>query len=485
MKYISVLVYNYTTFYNTYKTLNMDINMIEQKVQKIWDELEMSKTDITKWIKIPKSKKYVLDMFPYPSASGLHVWHWRWYVLSDVVAKIFKMEWNEVFHPMGFDSLGLPAENYAVKVWVHPKKTTFDAIHNYIRQLGKMGSWYDWDYTLATCTPDYYKWNQWIFLKFYEKGFAYKRKAPVNYCPSCETVLANEQVVEGKCERCKSEVIKKEISQWFFKITDFAQDLLDDLEKLDWPDRVKLMQKNWIWRSSGSQFQMSLYQDNDNKLTDYEVFTTRLDTVFGMTYVVFSPEKVMEMINEWMLKISNQKEVEKYCKESINKSEIERWAETKQKSWVKLEGIYSINPFNWQKVEVWAADYVIWWYWTWVVMAVPAHDTRDWLFAKQYDLPIIVVIKPQQKIKFAIKVADIKDMKQAQQEADNNELFYNIDWDTLYGWIAPEDENFMIYWINKFANWKKIEDEKMLSKDELFDFQQNTAFTKKWIVCID
>ncbi len=484
---------------------NIDFKKIEKIAKSIWEKVKIYKTNIF----TQKNKKYVLDMFPYPSGSGLHVWHWRWYVLSDLIAKIFKMEWYEILHPMWFDSFGLPAENYAIKTWIHPLKTTMDAIKNFRKQLNETWSWYDWDLEVITCKPDYYKWNQWIFIQFYKNWWAYKKKAPVNRCPSCKTVLANEQIEEWKCERCKTPIEKKFLNQWFFKITDFAEKLYNDLEKLHWwPQRVKTMQKNWIWKSEWSQFKMILESESHKDITEFEVFTTRLDTVFGMTYVVFSPEKILELIENWILTkkiLKNFEQVQQYIKKSINKSELDRTAENKEKTGVELEWLYSINPFNWEKVKVLISDYVIWSYWTWVVMAVPAHDTRDWEFAKKFNLPIKRVIYPEKMIVSILEIESITDLQKALNEADKNEIFYKIDWNIIYIWLDPIKKDFFEFWIKtyytkdiEFAKYEfnyEIKDYQLkniksniytdlLKNIDNFNFQENTAYTNKWIVMI-
>ena len=470
---------------------------IEELVKQIWEKVKIYKTKIE--LRDKENKKYILDMFPYPSGSWLHVGHWRGYVLSDVMAKIQKMEWKEVLHPMWFDSFWLPAENYAIKTWIHPKITTFKAIEHFREQLNETWNWYDWDLEVITCTPDYYKWNQWIFLQFFKNWLAYKKEAPVNWCPSCQTVLANEQVVDWKCERCKTPVTKKFLSQWFFKITAFAEKLYNDLDKLSWwPQRVKVMQKNWIWKSEGTEFNMQLLEEDSNtKVVDFKVFTTRLDTVFWMTYVVFSPEKILELIKAWKLQsIKNLDAVKSYCEQAINKSEKDRTSD-RQKTGIKLEWVYSVNPFNWRHVEVWVSDYVIWSYWTGVVMAVPAHDTRDWQFAKKFGLEIIRVIYPEEKIVFETDINNIKDLKNAKKEADDNELFYKIIWNKFLWWIDIRDENYLNYWLKKFVkwqvkkdihkyiNWKYVSIDNVITDTSQFDFQDNTAYTKKWIVILN
>ncbi len=485
-----------------------DINFkeIEKKVKSIWEKVKIYKTDIfTK-----KNKKYVLDMFPYPSGSWLHVGHRRWYVLSDLIAKIYKMDWNEVLHPMWFDSFWLPAENYAIQTWIHPLKTTIKAIQNFRKQLNETASWYDWDLEVITCKPDYYKRNQWIFLQFFKNWWAYKGKAPVNWCPSCQTVLANEQVIEWKCDRCKTPVEKKFLNQWFFKITDFAESLYNDIDKKlpNWPERVKIMQKNWIGKSDWSQFKMILESQNHQDITDFEVFTTRLDTVFGMSYVVFSPEKVLELIEEGKLNSTNLKnfnEVYQYCQNAINQKEIDRTAENKEKTWIQLQWLQTTNPFNGEQIPVWVADYVIGGYWTWVVMAVPAHDSRDWQFAKKFNLPIKRVIYPAKFVASVLDPQVLINPTEAFNQADENEIFYKEKNWLLYIRFDPEKENYFQYWVKNFApqdietaiyefdfNIKQYVLQtinsnlynEFLSDPDNFDFQENTAFTKKWIIVI-
>ena len=357
---------------------------VDEKWQKKWKENNVYKYDMNKNGK----KFYTLEMFSYPSGAKLHLGHWFNYAPSDSFARLKKMQGYNVFHPMGFDAFGLPAENYAIKTGIHPEVSTMKNIETMKKQLEELGGSYDWDYSVETCMPDYYKWTQWIFTKLFEAGLAYKKEAPVNWCDSCKTVLANEQVIGGKCERCGSEVKRKKLSQWFFKITDYAEELLQDLDKLDWPESTKKVQTNWIGKSTGSEV---IFKSEDNSF-DITVFTTRVDTLNGVTYVVIAPE------SELVQKITtdeNKKSVENYIQETSKLSEIERMSTTKEKTGV-FTGAYVINPVNDTKIPVWIADYVLVDYGTGAVMAVPAHDTRDYEFATKYNLPIKQVIKSKE-----------------------------------------------------------------------------------------
>jgi len=358
---------------------------IEKKWQRKWEKWEFFRTPD----KSKKPKFYCLDMFPYPSAEGLHVGHLRGYTFSDVIAKKRMMEGFNVLHPMGWDAFGLPAENFAIKTGIHPAISTKKAIFNIKKQLISAGFGYDWQREICSCQPDYYKWTQWMFLQLYKAGLAYRKEAAVNFCPSCKTVLANEQVITGRCERCDTLVEKKYLEQWFFKITDFAERLLSDLEKIDWPEKIKIMQRSWIGKSEGSEL---IFEIPDTK-HQMIVFTTRTDTLFGCTYVVIAPEH--SLIEKLKSEIKNWKEVEKYIKEAKKKTEIERLTDEKEKMGIKLRGIEAINPVNNQKVPIFVADYVLMEYGTGAIMAVPGHDQRDFIFAKKYGLPIIEVIKPK------------------------------------------------------------------------------------------
>ena len=362
----------------------------EPKWQKYWAE---NKTfAVTEDPSFPKEKRaYVLDMFPYPSGAGLHVGHPEGYTATDIYCRYLRMNGFNVLHPMGFDSFGLPAENYAIQTGTHPAITTEKNINTFRRQIRALGFCYDWDREISTCDPDYYHWTQWIFEKLYEKGLAYESQAPINWCPHCKTGLANEEVKEGKCERCGTQVEKKNIRQWVLKITAYAQRLLDDLDLVDWPESVKLMQRNWIGKSEGASvlFQVKgLEDDPDGKL---EVFTTRCDTLFGATYMVISPEH--PLVGKLTTK-DNEQAVKAYIEQAARKSDLDRTDLAKEKTGV-FSGSYAINPVNGKEIPIWIADYVLISYGTGAIMAVPAHDTRDWEFAKKFGLPIIEVLKSE------------------------------------------------------------------------------------------
>jgi leucyl-tRNA synthetase len=364
---------------------------IEPKWQKYWDDNKTFKT--VEDANVPKEKRrYVLDMFPYPSAQGLHVGHPEGYTATDIYCRYLRMNGFNVLHPMGYDAFGLPAENYAIKTGTHPKVTTFANIEHFTKQIKALGFSYDWDREIKTCTPDYYKWTQWIFLQLYKKGLAYESDTPINWCPSCQTGLANEEVKEGKCDRCGSQVTHKTIRQWVLKITAYADRLLEDLDQLDWPESVKLMQRNWIGRSTGAEVNFTI-ADKDGKATDQKltVYTTRCDTLFGATYMVVSPEHPLVE----KLTTPEQKEaVEAYVDAAAKKSDLERTDLAKDKTGV-FSGSYAINPVNGKLIPIWIADYVLISYGTGAIMAVPAHDDRDWEFAKKFNLPIIEVLKSE------------------------------------------------------------------------------------------
>ena len=358
-----------------------DYAQIEKKWQGIWDEKQTfaAKDDYS----LPKF--YGLVEFPYPSGQGLHVGHPRSYTAIDIVCRKKRLEGYNVLYPMGWDAFGLPTENFAIKNHVHPAEVTKKNIANFKRQLKSLGFSFDWSREINTTDPEYYKWTQWIFLQLYKKGLAYKKKMSVNWCTSCKCVLANEEVVNGHCERCGSEVIHKEKSQWMLKITDYAEKLLEGLDEVDFIDRVKTQQRNWIGRSYGTQVKFST-----NIGDTFEVFTTRADTLFGVTYMVMSPEH--PLINKWADKITNMDEVTAYKQEAAKKSDFERTELAKDKTGVKISGITAINPVNGKEVPIFIADYVLISYGTGAIMAVPAHDTRDWEFAKKFGLPIIEVV---------------------------------------------------------------------------------------------
>ena len=357
---------------------------IEKKWQKYWDEHKTFKAVEDPSIPAEK-RKYVLDMFPYPSGAGLHVGHPEGYTATDIYCRYLRMNGYAVLHPMGFDSFGLPAENYAIKTGTHPRVTTHKNIDVFRRQIKSLGLSYDWDREVSTCEADYYRWTQWIFLKLYEKGLAYESEQPINFCPSCKTGLANEEVKEGKCERCGTPVIRKNIRQWMLKITAYADRLLEDLDLLDWPEAIKAMQRNWIGRSVGAAVFFQL-ENMDEKL---EVYTTRCDTLFGATYMVIAPEHPLV---EKLTVPSQKAAVQAYLDMAAHKSDLERTDLAKDKTGV-FSGSYAINPVNGDRIPIWIADYVLISYGTGAIMAVPAHDDRDWEFAKKFNLPIIEVLK--------------------------------------------------------------------------------------------
>lgn len=357
---------------------------IEKKWQDVWEKEDAFKTVED----YDKEKYYVLEMFPYPSGK-LHMGHVRNYSIGDVIARFKRLKGYNVLHPMGWDSFGLPAENAAIKNDIHPAIWTDSNIAEMHRQLQGLGFSYDWDREVATCKEEYYKWMQWIFIQFYNKGLAYKKDNPVNWCPNCQTVLANEQVVDGCCERCHTPVTKKRLSQWYLKITDYADRLLKDLDKMPgWPEKVKLMQKNWIGRSTGAEVTFEI----ENFSKKLQIYTTRPDTLFGVTYMVLAPEHpfVPELTNGTKYEAA----VKAYQEECQHKSEIERTSLTKEKTGV-FTGCYGINPVNGKKVPIFISDYVMMDYGTGAIMAVPAHDQRDFEFAKKFDLDIVPVVDSQ------------------------------------------------------------------------------------------
>lgn len=361
---------------------------VDKKWQQKWEETELYKFDDKNLDK----KLYVLEMFSYPSGSNLHAGHWFNYGPVDSWARMKRMQGYNVFQPMGFDAFGLPAENYAIKTGIHPKDSTLKNIETMEKQLKAMGAMFSWDNEVVTCSPDYYKWTQWLFLKLYEKGLAYRKKAPVNWCPSCNTVLANEQVVDGHCERCETEVTKKDLTQWFLKITDYADELLEKLDTLDWPEKTKSMQRHWIGKSTGAEATFKV----DNSDISFDVFTTRVDTLFGVTYVVLAPEN--ELVDKLTVP-ENKAAVDEYRENTKKQTDIERQSLTREKTGV-FTGSYAVNPINGRKIPIWVADYVLATYGTGAVMAVPAHDDRDFAFATKYELPIERVIEGGTELPF-------------------------------------------------------------------------------------
>ena len=362
--------------------MKYDFAAVEKKWQEIWEARNVfaASDDYS------KPKYYALVEFPYPSGQGLHVGHPRSYTALDILARKRRLEGYNVLYPMGWDAFGLPTENYAIKNHIHPEKVTHDNVQRFKSQLKSLGLSFDWNREINTTDPNYYKWTQWIFLQMFKRGLAYKKEMSVNWCTGCKVVLANEEVVGGVCERCGSEVVHKVKSQWMLKITEYAQRLLDDLDQVDYIERVKTSQRNWIGRSTGAQVDFATTAGD--LLT---VYTTRPDTLFGATYMVISPEH--PYINKWADRIQNMDAVRAYQQEAARKSDFERTELAKDKTGVRLEGVRGINPVNGQEIPIFISDYVLMSYGTGAIMAVPGHDTRDWEFAKKFGLPIIEVVK--------------------------------------------------------------------------------------------
>ena len=356
---------------------------IEQKWQKIWDdEKAFAASD-----DYSKPKYYALVEFPYPSGQGLHVGHPRPYTALDIVARKRRMEGYNVLYPMGWDAFGLPTENYAIKNHIHPKIVTKNVVHRFKEQLHSLGYSFDWDREINTTDPEYYKWTQWIFLKLFKAGLAYKAEMPINWCTSCKVGLANEEVVNGHCERCGAEVIRKVKSQWMLKITEYADKLLEGLDHVDYIERVKVSQKNWIGRSTGAEVDFPIVGKEDK----LRIYTTRPDTLFGVTYMVISPEH--PYIEKFASEIKNLDEVKAYQEQAARKSDFERSELAKEKTGVKIDGLTAVNPVNGKEIPIWVSDYVLMSYGTGAIMAVPAHDERDWEFAKKFNMPIIQVVE--------------------------------------------------------------------------------------------
>lgn len=358
-----------------------DPSKIEPKWQEYWLKNKTFKAVADK----NKEKYYVLDMFPYPSGAGLHVGHPEGYTATDIICRYKRMKGFNVLHPMGWDAFGLPAENYAIKTGHHPSEITAENIKIFKKQIQSIGFSYDWDREVNTTDPDYYKWTQWIFLQLYKKGLAYEAELPINWCPGCKTGIANEEVVDGKCERCGTQTTKKLLRQWVLKITDYADRLLEDLKEVDWPEGIKIMQENWIGKSYGANVKFKIR----NSKSEIEVFTTRPDTLFGATYMVLSPEHplVYKLVTD-----EYKEKVEKYKEFALKKSDLERTDLNKNKTG-EFIGAYAINPVNGKEIPIWISDYVLMGYGTGAIMCVPSHDTRDWEFAVKFKLPIVEVIK--------------------------------------------------------------------------------------------
>lgn len=362
--------------------LKYDFSSIESKWQQRWDEQHTfaATNDYT------KPKYYALVEFPYPSGQGLHVGHPRSYTALDIVARKRRLQGYNVLYPMGWDAFGLPTENFAIKNHIHPEIVTKNNVARFKQQLKSLGISFDWDREINTTDPDYYKWTQWIFLQLYKKGLAYKKEMSVNWCTSCKVVLANEEVVNGVCERCGGQVVHKVKSQWMLKITEYAQKLLDDLDKVDYIERVKTSQRNWIGRSTGAEVEFDTTAGDQ-----LQIYTTRPDTLYGATYMVISPEH--PYLERWKERIHNYEQVMEYREQSAKKSDFERTEMAKEKTGVRLDGVAGINPVNGKEIPIFVSDYVLMSYGTGAIMAVPGHDTRDWEFAKKFDLPIIEVVK--------------------------------------------------------------------------------------------
>jgi len=407
--------------------MKYDFANIEPKWQnKWWSEKTFACTNGGE-----KPKFYGLVEFPYPSAQGLHVGHARPYTAMDVVARKKRMDGYNVLFPMGYDAFGLPTENYAIKNHIHPAIVTRDNIANFTKQLQMLGYSFDWDRVVDTTDPEYYKWTQWIFLQLYKKGLAYKSTMPVNWCTSCKCVLANEEVVDGGCERCGAPVIRKEKSQWMLKITEYAQRLIDDLDGLDFIERVKTQQKNWIGRSTGAEVTFKATTGDD-----IVVFTTRPDTLFGATYMVISPEHAY--VKQWADKLANVDEVNEYVAAAARKSDFERTelAADKEKTGVKLDGVAAINPVTGKEIPIFISDYVLASYGTGAIMAVPAHDTRDWVFAKKFGCEIIEVVSGGEDVQ-----------KEAFTAKDDSGIMVNSDF--LNGLTAKDAIPAMIKWLEE------------------------------------
>ena len=393
---------------------------VEQKWRKVWEDKPINVNDGK------KPKYYCLDMFPYPSGNGLHVGHWRGYVISDVWSRYKLMHGYYVIHPMGWDAFGLPAENYAIKMGVHPEKSTAENIRNIKRQIQEIAAIYDWDMEVNTTDPEFYKWTQWIFVKMFKAGLAYEKEMPINWCPSCKTGLANEEVVNGKCERCGADVTKKNLKQWMLKITKYADRLLADLDKLDWPEKVKKMQTDWIGKSNGAEVNFKV-DGSDKEIT---VYTTRPDTLHGATFMVLAPEHALakELATD-----ETRAAVEDYIYQSSLKSSVDR-LQDKEKTGV-FTGSYAINPLNGAKVPIWLSDYVLADYGTGAIMCVPAHDDRDFEFAKKFNIPIIQVIAKDGK--------EIENMTEAYTEAKGI-MINSGDWNGMESSVLKKEAPEMI-----------------------------------------
>jgi len=458
-----------------------DHKKIEAKWQKYWEKHpKLYQADD----KSQSKKMYVLDMFPYPSGEGLHAGHVESYTATDIISRYFSMRGKNVLHPQGWDAFGLPAENYAIKTKIHPAITTKKAIKTFKEQMKMMGFSYDWSREIASADPDYYQWTQWFFLLLYKNGLAYKAKGKVNWCDSCQTVLANEQAESGVCERCGSTVRQKDLEQWYFKITDFIENngktsgLLEGLDKIDWPESTKAGQRNWIGKSAGAEIEL--------RITNYElrikVFTTRLDTIFGCTFALIAPEH--KLVQQLKPQIANWPEVEKYINEAKKKTELQRLAETKEKTGVQLKGIKVINPFTKKEIPLFASDFVLAHYGTGAVMAVPGHDQRDYDFAKKFGLPIENVIKPVKQNCIIIHGSPQRDKSHEPDYIPENQHHW-------LPWLKKSLERIGIQtftpqmpesWQPIYADWKKEFEKLEINEDSiLIGHSAGGAFLARWL----
>ncbi len=401
-------------------SISYNHTQVEEKWRKNWEEHPVNVDDGK------KPKYYCLDMFPYPSGNGLHVGHWRGYVISDAWSRYKMLHGYHVIHPMGWDAFGLPAENYAIKMGVHPAKSTAENIANIKRQIKQIAAVYDWDMEVNTTDPDFYKWTQWIFVKMFKAGLAYEKEMPINWCPSCKTGLANEEVVNGRCERCGAEVTKKDLKQWMLRITKYADRLLADLDKLEWPEKVKKMQTDWIGKSYGAEIDFAV-DGSDEKI---RVYTTRPDTLYGATFMVLAPEHALAAS---LATDETREAVDKYIYDSSMKSNVDR-LQDKEKTGV-FTGSYAINPLNNEKIPIWLSDYVLADYGTGAIMCVPAHDDRDFEFAKKFGIPIVQVIAKDGK--------EIPDMQEAYTEASGT-MINSGEWNGMESAVLKQEAPLMI-----------------------------------------
>lgn len=416
---------------------------IEQKWKKEWKKNPINVNDEK------KPKYYCLDMFPYPSGNGIHVGHWRGYVISDVWSRYKMLNGYYLIHPMGWDAFGLPAENYAIKMGVHPAKSTAENVDNFKRQIDEIAAIYDWDMEVNTTDPEFYKWTQWIFVKMFKAGLAYEKEMPINWCPSCKTGLANEEVIDGKCERCSSEVTKKNLKQWMLKITEYADRLLSDLDQLDWPEKVKKMQTDWIGKSYGAEVDFPV-EHSDQAI---KVYTTRPDTLYGATFMVLAPEHVLA---EGLATDETKEAVQKYIYDASMKSNVDR-LQDKEKTGV-FTGSYAINPVNGAKVPIWLSDYVLADYGTGAIMCVPAHDDRDFAFATKFGIPILQVIA-----KDGVETAN---MTEAYTEADGI-MIHSGEWNGMESAVLKKEAPI---WIEQKGMGKKTTNYKL--RDWVFSRQR-------------